>query len=236
MTWKRSSASRSKSASSPGTSERLDRARLAREPDKIALPYIADGDPDGGAVCLSYRELQPRRTQAANLFHSLGVTPDDAVLFLLPTVPQLYIVMLGALAAGIACSVNWMLKPEQLVELVALDAREGRSSLGPTPGFEIWENVQAIRERHSAGRAHSDGARAGRRSHARIRSRYARRTRSPADRLHVRAHGKRARRHRGLYPLRRHDRLAQAREAHPSRLRLQVLGQRGGDGAHAPTM
>ena len=45
-----------------------------RDPDKIAIRYIADGDPERAALVISYRELQARGIQAANLFHSLGVT------------------------------------------------------------------------------------------------------------------------------------------------------------------
>ena len=44
----------------------------ALDPAKIAIRYIADGDPDSDAVSLSYGELQARSNQAANLFHSLG--------------------------------------------------------------------------------------------------------------------------------------------------------------------
>src|SRR5262249_35245923 len=84
-------------------------------------------------------------TQAANLLHSLGVSGGDAVLFVLPTLPQLYVVMLGAVAAGIGCGVNWMLKAEQLAELVRATKAKVIVTLGPTPGYEIWENVQAIR-------------------------------------------------------------------------------------------
>ncbi len=53
--------------------------------------------------------------------------------------------MLGALACGIACGVNWMLKPEQLAELIRSTEAKVVVTLGPTPGYEIWENVQAIR-------------------------------------------------------------------------------------------
>ena len=115
------------------------------DPDKTALHYVADGDPDGECVSVTYRELQHRSNQAANLFHSLGVGPGDAVLYLLPTTPQLYAVMLGALAAGIACCINWMLKPAHLVELIRSSKAKVIVALGPTPGYEIWENIQAIR-------------------------------------------------------------------------------------------
>jgi fatty-acyl-CoA synthase len=114
-------------------------------PDKIAIRYVADGDPDSDAVCLRYRELAARSRQAANLFHSLGVSQRDVVLFALPTLPQLYVTMLGAIEAGIACSVNWMLKPEQLVELVHSTKAKVIVALGPTPDYEIWQNIQAIR-------------------------------------------------------------------------------------------
>ncbi len=117
----------------------------ALDPDKIAIRFVADGDPDGEVDTISYRELRARANQAANLFHSLGVQADDVVLYVLPTLPQLYVVMLGALAAGIACGVNWMLEPEQLAELVRSTRAKVVVTLGPTPGFEIFEKMQAIR-------------------------------------------------------------------------------------------
>jgi fatty-acyl-CoA synthase len=117
----------------------------ARDGAKIAIRYIDDGDPASPAVEISYAELTARANQAANLFHSLGVTAGDVVLFILPTLPQLFVTMLGALAAGIGCGVNWMLKPQQLAELVRATRAKVIVTLGPTPGYEIWENVQAIR-------------------------------------------------------------------------------------------
>jgi fatty-acyl-CoA synthase len=115
------------------------------DPDKTAIRYLADGDPDGAPVCLRYGELHSRATQAANLFHSLGVSPSDTVMLVLPTLPQLYVAMLGAVGAGIACGVNWMLEPAQLGELVRAIRAKVLVTLGPTPGYEIWEKVQAIR-------------------------------------------------------------------------------------------
>jgi fatty-acyl-CoA synthase len=117
----------------------------ARNPQKIAIRYIADGDPAAEPVVLTYAELRTRAIAAANLFHSLSVGPNDVVLFVLPTVPQLFVSMLGALACGIACGVNWMLKPEQLAELVGATKAKVIVTLGPTPGYEIWENISAIR-------------------------------------------------------------------------------------------
>ncbi|MSQ70955.1 MAG: acyl-CoA synthetase [Betaproteobacteria bacterium] len=116
-----------------------------RDPGKTALLYLEDADPFAEPVTLSFAELSRRSTQVANLFHSLGVGARDPVAYLLPTLPQLYVVQLAALAAGIACSLNWMLKPEQLLELIRASRAKVVVALAPTPGFEIWENLQAIR-------------------------------------------------------------------------------------------
>jgi fatty-acyl-CoA synthase len=118
---------------------------LARDPDKVAIHYICDGDPASTPVSISYRELATRTRQSANLFHSLGVGANDVVLYLLPTLPQLYVTMLGALACGIACGINWMLKGKQLAELIRSTRAKVLVVLGPTPGYEIWENIAAVR-------------------------------------------------------------------------------------------
>ena len=122
----------------------LDRG-CARDPDKIAIRFVADGNPESPQVTLTYRELHQSSRRVANLFHSQGIGPSDPVIFLLPTLPELYVVMLSAVAAGIACSINWMLKGDQLAELIRSTRAKVIVALGPTPGFEIWENLQAIR-------------------------------------------------------------------------------------------
>ena len=111
-------------------------------PQKVAIRYVEDGNPESSAVTVTYRELKQRATAAANLFHSLGVGPDDAVLYLLPTTPHLYTVMLGSLAAGVSCCINWMLEPEHWAALIKSSRAKVVVALGPTPGYEIWEKLQ----------------------------------------------------------------------------------------------
>ena len=76
------------------------------DPDKPAIHYVEKPDPEGPCVTLTYRELQARGHQAANLFHSLGLGPKDVVFFLLPTMPQLYVVTMGAIQVGIAAEIS----------------------------------------------------------------------------------------------------------------------------------
>ncbi len=118
----------------------------AYNPDKVAINYVENGDVAADPVWITYGEIARRSTQTSNLFYSLGVQKEDGVLFLMPTLPQLYYSLYGGIATGISCVVNWMLKAEHLAELIRNARTRVLVVLGPTPGYEIWENVQAIRD------------------------------------------------------------------------------------------
>jgi fatty-acyl-CoA synthase len=120
-------------------------------PQKVAIRYAADGNPDSPPLNLTYGELKQRTTATANLFHSLGVGPEDTVLYLMPTIPALYIIMLGSLAAGISCCTNWMLEAPHWVGLIKASRAKVVVALGPTEGYEIWEKLQAVRADLPAG-------------------------------------------------------------------------------------
>lgn len=119
----------------------------AYNPDKIAINYVENGDVTATPLQISYRELAKRSIQASNLFYSLGVKKEDGVLLLMPTLPQLYTSLYGGIATGRFCVVNWMLKDEHLAELICNANTRVLVVLGPTPGYQIWENVQAIKNR-----------------------------------------------------------------------------------------
>jgi len=127
------------------------RRGLDLAPDKIAIQYVADGRPDTPPIAWTYRELKHRTIATANLFRRLGVGDTDAVLYLMPTIPSLYGVILGSLAAGVSCCVNWMLEPTHWVGLIKASRAKVIVVLGPTPGFEIWEKFQTIRDEVPAG-------------------------------------------------------------------------------------
>ncbi len=117
----------------------------AHDPKRVAIHFLQDADPAETPESVTFEQLQHRSNQAANLFYASGVRANDAVLTLLPSVPQLFYSQFGGIAAGVACAVNWMLKPEQILELVRNAGTRVLVVLAPTPGYEIWENVQSIR-------------------------------------------------------------------------------------------
>ncbi|HEV8014817.1 MAG TPA: acyl-CoA synthetase [Stellaceae bacterium] len=120
------------------------RAGLDLDPAKVAIDYFETADPASAPQQVSYADLKRQVVQAANLFHALGVGKDDAVIALMPSLPALYVTLLGGLAAGIVCCLNWMLKPPQILELIRAAGAKAVVVQGPAPGYEIWENFRAI--------------------------------------------------------------------------------------------
>ena len=114
-------------------------------PDAPAIQFLPTADPAEPAVVISHAQFLARVTQAANMFASLGVGPDEVVSFLLPLVPQSFYALFGAEAAGIANPVNALLEPHQLAEILQAARTRVLVTLGPSAGVDIWEKVARIR-------------------------------------------------------------------------------------------
>ncbi len=131
--------------SAPSTYEAL-RLGCAANPQSTALHFLPNADPAEPSITISHAQFFARVTQSANLFTELGVGPQDVVSLLLPLVPQSFFALFGAEAAGIANPVNPLLEPSQLAEILRAANTKVLVVLGPTPGTDIWEKVQKIRD------------------------------------------------------------------------------------------
>jgi fatty-acyl-CoA synthase len=95
--------------------------------DSPALTVLRSPDPSNVGISLTHRDMLRDVTRAANMFHRLGLSPGNGVAaFLTPTVPELWPLLLGAQIAGIASSLNYLLNPDAIYDL--LDA-EGATVL-----------------------------------------------------------------------------------------------------------
>jgi acyl-CoA synthetase (AMP-forming)/AMP-acid ligase II/enoyl-CoA hydratase/carnithine racemase len=84
-----------------------------------ALTVLRSPDPSDVGAAHTHLGLLGEVTRAANLFHALGLGPGAGVAaFLAPTLPELPALMLGAEVAGIAASLNYLLTPEAIVDLL----------------------------------------------------------------------------------------------------------------------
>src|SRR5215472_6530312 len=117
----------------------------ARNPDAPAIQFLPNADPADTPAILTYRDFAARVTQAANMFHALGVHGDGVVSFLLPLLPEAFVTLFGAEAAGIANPVNPLLEPHQIAEILEAASTSVLVTLGPVPGTDIWQKVERVR-------------------------------------------------------------------------------------------
>jgi fatty-acyl-CoA synthase len=117
----------------------------ARNPDAPAIQFLANADPADTPVVITYRNFLAGVTQAANMFHALGIGSGDVVSFLLPLLPEAFMTLFGAEAAGIANPVNPLLEPHQIAEILEAANTTILVALGPLPGTDIWKKVEQVR-------------------------------------------------------------------------------------------
>ena len=120
-------------------------AGASLDPQSPAIHFLPKANADQEPVVISHADFMARVTQAANLFHDLGVGPQDVVSFLLPLLPQSFYALFGAQAVGIANPVNPLLAPHQLAEILRAAKTKVLVVLGPVPGSDIWDKVQQIK-------------------------------------------------------------------------------------------
>ncbi len=116
------------------------------DPDKIALSFLMNGDLYDQPVQITYRELIGKIRQAANLFHRLGVGPDDVVTYLLPNMPQTHYVLWGAEVAGIVNPINPLLEPGTIRDICTAAGTKVLVALADMPGSDIWKKADAVRK------------------------------------------------------------------------------------------
>ncbi len=113
------------------------------DPQRVALHATNNGDLDGPLRTWNFAELEQHALQFANLLRASGLGSDDVVAIVSPTVPALFSSMIGGLLAARPFPINWMLDANSLRELILASKAKAVLALGPTPGFDIWNNVQA---------------------------------------------------------------------------------------------
>lgn len=115
--------------------------------DEPAIEFLLTGRRDETPVTISFRQLAQRITQTANLLHSIGVTPHDAVSILLPIMPQSHPAIWGAQAAGIANPINSMLEAEHIAEIIETADSKVVICLGPSAHTDLWTKLMQILHR-----------------------------------------------------------------------------------------
>jgi fatty-acyl-CoA synthase len=114
--------------------------------DRPALVFVPKGTAAEPPFVYTYDQLLRRVTQAANLFHRLGVGPCDVVAYALPSLPQTHFALWGAEAAGVACAINPLLESQHVVEILRAAGAKVLVTLGPGVGGELWDKMATVAE------------------------------------------------------------------------------------------
>ena len=83
-----------------------------------AVSFQLQSGPKDPAETLTWAELLEQTTQAANLFHSLGIGEEDTIAYLLPNANETVLTLLGGMTAGIVNPINPLLEVDQMAALL----------------------------------------------------------------------------------------------------------------------
>lgn len=117
--------------------------------ERPALTVLRSADPQDVAVHHSHRTLLHEVERGANLLHTLqaadGAPGAGVVAFLMPTLPELPALLLAAQVAGVAASLNHLLKPEVIADL--LNTMRATVLVVPARTLDAgcWEAARALR-------------------------------------------------------------------------------------------
>ncbi len=117
----------------------------AINPDAVAISFLLNGDTYDQPMPITYETLMGKIRQTANLFHDLGVGPEDVVTYVLPNLPQTHYVLWGAEAAGIANPINPLLEGATIRDICNAAKTKVLVTLADLPGTEMWKKIDAIR-------------------------------------------------------------------------------------------
>ena len=113
--------------------------------DRIAFRFLSGTTPNDPVRDVSYAEMLKQVIQAANLFHTSGVGPDDTVTLLLPGVPETFIALWGAEIAAVANPVNYFLNAGQIAGIMKEAGATALVAADPSLFADIWPKVEEIR-------------------------------------------------------------------------------------------
>ncbi|PBI91180.1 Long-chain-fatty-acid--CoA ligase [Variovorax boronicumulans] len=113
--------------------------------DKTALTFLRSGNPADEPIRWSYAQLLAGIHQTANLLHTLGVGPDDAVAVLLPGCLEYHLALWGGEAAGIVQPLNPLLTDEKLVALMTAGRAKVLIAYGSDAESGMWSKAMRLR-------------------------------------------------------------------------------------------
>ncbi len=123
----------------------LVRATAQSHPDRPALTTMPAGGYTGTFETVTHRTMCQRVIAAANLFHRLnGEAGGGTVAFLGPIVGGMMEALLGAQIAGVASTINYLLTPQVIADLLIAENATILVISPPEVDAANWEKAQTV--------------------------------------------------------------------------------------------
>ena len=113
-------------------------------PDRPGLTVLPSGNLDDAAHTRSNLELLQEVTRVANMMYDMVTRKDGVVAIISPTYDQIPATIWGAQTAGIVSSINYLLNPDVIIDLLHAENAEVLVVPGPNVDKDIWTKVQPV--------------------------------------------------------------------------------------------
>jgi fatty-acyl-CoA synthase len=108
-----------------------------------AISYQITSGPADKSKTLTWNALHAQVTQAANMFHSLGIGPSDVVAYILPNALETAVTLIAGAVAGIVNPINPLLEPEQIAGILRETGAKVVVTLRAFPKTDVAQKVAA---------------------------------------------------------------------------------------------
>ncbi len=113
-------------------------------PDRPGLTVLPSGNLDDAAHTRTNKELLREVTRVANMMYDTVTRKGGVVAIISPTYDQIPATIWGTQTAGIVSSINYLLSPDVIVDLLRAENAEILVVPGPNVDKDIWTKVQAV--------------------------------------------------------------------------------------------
>jgi fatty-acyl-CoA synthase len=122
----------------------LFQANAALFPDRPALTVLPSGLLDDKAHTRSHREWLQEITRVANMLSDMVTTDESVVAILSAVYDQIPATIWGAQTAAVVSSINYLLSPDVIVDLLNAERAEILVVPGPNVDKDIWIKAQPV--------------------------------------------------------------------------------------------
>ena len=113
----------------------------ARHGARPAVSFQLLSGPKDKAETITWSELYAKSCQAANLFRSLGIGPEDTVAYVLPNCTETVYALMGGAIAGKVNPINPLLEPKQIAALLRETGAKAVVTLKAFPKSDVAQKT-----------------------------------------------------------------------------------------------